>query len=346
MHEMLCKLFNIYPGEEKNAFRFALLGFLWSLAISLAWKNADALFLLNVGSDALPTSYVIIALAMIAIASGMIYSYNAFAAHKIFLSILSSAVAFYIFIYFCLYFEIKDRWLWYALRICGWIFFAVANTSFWTFLDQFYHLRDSKRLFSLFLSAIFIGMAGTGIVMNLGLFEFKELTLGICVLLLLAIGWILYIVKYIQPIHSEYDIDAPPDSPEETIKQTYLAIRRSPFTLLLMSLNFLIFISMILNEFNYMSSFQNALGGGFTEPLADEEQAPLTLFLGKWIAIASCFNLIFGLFFYSRLLRRFGLGTLLLITPLLLIFTYTGWPFSPTLSFHWLPFLSLKVPSL
>ena len=334
-------LFSIYPGEEKNAFQFALLGFLWSFAISLGWRNADALFLLNVGAESLPTSYVIIACAMIVIASGMIYAFHVYATHRIFLGLLGIGVCFYVASHLALQWGIGAHaaWPWYTFRIFGWILYAVANTTFWTFLDQFYHLRDAKRLFCLFTSAIFIGIALTGIVMRSGLIEFRELTLIIAATLLLAMGWIMRIVKKVQPIHSEYDIDAAPAAPEEaSMHLTLSAIRRSPFALGLMAFNFLLFITIVLTEYNYMFAFEATFGGGLASPAPHEERAALTLFLGQCIAFASCFNLLFGLLVYSRLLRRFGLGTLLLISPLLLILTYTGWPFSATLFFPLMAF--------
>lgn len=340
MKGMLRKLFNIYPGEEQNAIRFALLGFLWSFAVSLGWKNSDALFLLNVGAEELPFAYALIACFMIAIASIMIFAYKQYAAHRIFMSVLILGIGFFAAAHFSLRYHWgeESKWLWYILRIFGWIFFTLVNTSYWTFLDQFYHIRDSKRLFSLFLSAIFVGMATTGLIMRTGLLEFQEITLLIIVILIATCAWALKLSKSIQPLHGEHDIDAAPASGDQTFRQTVQAVFKSRFTLLLMALNFFIFVSIVLAEYNYMFAFQEAFGGGYDTPIANEEDAPLMLFLGQSIAVVSIFNLIFGLFAYSRLVRRFGLGGTLLITPIILIITYVGWPLDTSLLFPLMAF--------
>ncbi len=341
MNNFFHKLFNVYAGEEKNALNFALLAFLWAFAVSLGWKNADALFLLNVGSDSLPFVYGIIALTMLGIVTFLNHAYDEYPAERIFIAVVSIGIVFYIGAYFCLFFEFGNdgKWLWYALRTFGWIFFAVANTSYWTFVDQFYHIRDSKRLFSLFSSAIFIGVATTGAVMNTGWFEFREVCLIILLILVATLLWVRRTLNNIDPLNAEQDMDLSPVGSNLTFKEMIREILRSKFTLFLMSLNFMNYISLVLAEFNYMSAFEAMFGGGFAEPIAHEEDAPLTIFLGKCIASVSIFNLVFGLFIYSRLIRRFGLGGMLTITPLLLVITYIGWGFQDALIFPLMAFL-------
>lgn len=329
------KLFNMYPGEGKNASSFALLGFMWAFAVSLGWKNADALFLLNVGAESLPIAYACIASIMIGIASFMMYAYNQFPVHRIFMTALIVAACFYSFAYTCIHYNlgIENKWLWYLLRIFGWVFFTVLNTSFWTFIDQFYHIRDSNRLFCLFSSSIFIGIALTGAVMRSGLFEFSEICLAIIALFMATLFWISRIVKRVQPVHGEHEIDSAPQPSDQTIRQALKTVLTSKFALCLMCFNFLTFVSVILTEYNYMFAFQDHFGGGFEQPISNEEDAPLMLFLGQCIIFVSLFNVVFGMFFYSRFIRRFGIGGMIIITPLLLIFAYSGWPMSSTMFF-------------
>jgi hypothetical protein len=335
MKALVRKLFNIYPGEEKNALSFALLAYVWAFAVSLGWKNSDALFILNVGAEQLPTTYCIIALCMIVIASIMIRAYDRLQVHRIFLTNLCVGIVFYTIVHFFLKYELgsDSKVIWYALRIFGWIAFCVINTNFWVFIDQYYHLGDAKRLFSLFTSAIFLGFGTTGILMQIGLPEIQEVVLIIIAVLIAAIFLILWIVKKIPPIHGQQDFDPAVSSDEGSPKQLLIAVLKSKFTLCLMCLNFLNYVSVVLTEFNYMTAFQASFGGGFHSYLPNEETAPLTLFLGKCIAAASLFNIIFCLFFYSRLVRRFGLRNMLIITPFLFLTTYFGWQFSMALLF-------------
>lgn len=335
MKALVRKLFNIYPGEEKNALSFAFLGYVWALAISLGWKNTDALFILNVGAEHLPTTYCIIALCMIVIASIMIRAYDKLQVHRIFITNLCLAIVFYTVAHFFLKHEMEtdSKVIWYALRIFGWIAFCVINTNFWVFIDQYYHLGDAKRLFSLFLSAVFLGFGTTGLLMQIGLPDIQWVVLMIVAILAAAIFIILWIVGRIPHIHGEQDFDPAINVDESSWKQLIAAVLRSKFTLFLMGLNFLNYVSVVLTEFNYMTAFQDHFGGGYAGHVLNEETAPLTLFLGKCIAAASLFNIIFCLFFYSRLVRRFGVGNMLVITPLLFVATYFGWQFSLALIF-------------
>lgn len=343
MKDALRKLFNVYPGEEKNAFYFAVLGYLWAIGISLSWKNADALFILNVGAANLPIAYTIIACLMIVIASVLLYAYDRFPAHKIFLTHLSIGIAFWIAAFFCIKGNIgmESKVFWYALRVFGWSFFCVVNTSFWTFIDQFYHSRDSKRLFSLFSSSIFIGFGTTGALMQIGLPDLEYVALMIIAILFAAAFWIINILKKLKPIHGEHQIDAALSS-DEPLKQIIKSVFRSKFTLCLMALNFLIFVSVILTDYNYMNAFQERFASSPTLPINADEVSPLTQFIGKCVLSVSLFNLVFGLFLYSRFLRRFGLGTMLFITPLILVTTYTGWTFSDSLIFPLMAFFVVE----
>lgn len=335
MNGKIGRALNIYPGEGKNLLLFSILGFLWAVGVSLGWKNSDALFLLNIGADKLPIAYGAIASLMIVIAAITVWAYDRFATHQIFLTNLTIGSLFYLLVGVFIRYKIgfESGLIWYAMRVFGWIFFCVVNTNFWTFIDQFYHIRDSKRLFSLFASAVFIGFGFTGLLMQWGLPEFQDVTLIIIAILIVTMFWVRKIVREVQPIQSEHEFQSTQGDQDGSLRQMASALLKSKFTLCLMTLNFMIFVSVILTEYNYMFAFEDAFGGEFPERIENEESAPLTLFLGKCIAFVSFFNLFFGLFLYSRLVRRFGLGNMLFVTPLLLIVTYTGWPFSATLFF-------------
>lgn len=334
MAALFRKWFNLFPGEEKSAGLFALLAFLWAVAVTSGLKFADALFLIHIGSDMLPLAYSISAGCMILIASLLIYSFHHFEAHKIFISALTLGVLFYSFAFFAFNYRIglDSDWMWYLLRVFGSINFAVIVTCFWTFIDQYFHLQDAKRLFSLFSSMIFLGIATTGFIMLMGLIEFQTLALLIAIVLTITIVLILNIHQTLTPVYDELAFDNDSVSYSESISSFVKSILNSKFTLLLMCSNILIYLLLVTTEYNYFATFsetfhQSNVGVG------DEADAELTLFLGKALACVSVTNLIFGLFFYSRLLRRFGIQSLLPITPILLIITYTGWQIGPPLFF-------------
>lgn len=336
------KLFNIYPGEEKNAFLFACLGFLWALGVTSGLKFADALFLIHVGAHSLPTVYISASCCLIAISTFLLYAFHVFSTHRIFLSVISVGITFYAFAYFCLLmgYGTDTKWLWYAMRIFGTIMFAVTLTSYWTFIDQYYHLQDAKRLYSLFSSMIFLGVATTGLLMKSGLIDVEQLTLVIMSLLLLTAYWITKIVKQLRTVRDENDQEGSHGTAFESVMFMFRSIKASRFTQLIMVRNFLIYLLLVITEYNYLSSFGHHFDPQITSQTGTEEHAQLTLFLGQWLAVVSVNNLIFGLLIYSRLVRRFGITGLMLVTPLILLFTFTGWQFSDSLLF---PILGLFV---
>lgn len=329
------KLFNIYPGEEKNSFLFAFLGFLWALGVTSGQKFSDVLFLLHVGPDSLPTAYTWAACALIVISSVLLYAFHVISSHRIFLCAIFAGICFYTFTYFCQISNLgtETKWLWFALRIFGTVFFSVMMTCYWTFIDQYHHLQDAKRLYSLFSSMIFLGIAATGLIMRSGLIEFQHLTLIIIFLLIMTAGWIKKIVKEISPVHDEHEQEGSIGFHVGSLRLLIKSILTSRFTLLLMVGNFLIYLLLVITEYNYLASFDHHFDVGHSGVQGGEEKAKLTLFLGQCLAGVSITNLIIGLFIYSRLVRRFGITSLMLFTPTLLLFTFSGWQFSHSLIF-------------
>lgn len=329
------RLFNIYSGEEKNAFLFAFLGFLWALAVTSGLKFSDALFLIHVGATSLPTVYMCVASGMIVLATFLLKAFHSIRAHRIFITTLIAGACFYGIAYFCLtnHIGIESKCLWYALRIFGTLYFSITITCFWTFVDQYYHLQDAKRLYCLFSSSIFLGIATTGFLMRSALIEFQHMILLIILLLLFAVYWIRNIVAKAKPVYDENPLEQGGEPGDSSLRSIIRAALSSKFTLLLMTSNFLIYVLMVITEYSYMISFDQHFDPTTTPGSGGEESAQLTLFLGQCIAGVSIFNLIFGLFIYSRLMRRFGINNLLLYTPIVLFFAFSGWSLSDSLVF-------------
>ena len=321
------KLFTLFPGEERSALLFALLAFFWASAAASGLKFADALFLLHIGPEKLPLLYSMSAGCMILIATLLIYAFHTFQTYKVFITALSISTLFYLFVFLSFSYAEKESWIWYVLRVAGSVNLAVLGTTFWTFIDQYYHLQEGKRLFSLFNSMIFLGITLTGFIMLLGLIEFQMLALLIAGFLTVSIFLIRLIHRQEKTLPDDYELEAEPLS----YRKLFRGIFGSRFTLLLMSSNLLIYLLMATTEFNYYSTFDRLFDPTGDTPVGDEADATLTLFLGRALAGVSLTNVIFGLFFYSRLLRRFGIGWLLPITPILLLFTYSSWQFSEAL---------------
>jgi hypothetical protein len=343
----LQRVFNIYPGEEKNAFLFACLGFLWAFGVTCGLKFADALFILHVGADSLPQAYTLTACGMLIVASILLYAFHHFSSYLIFRTVLLLGIGFYFFVLSCVIINdgvgVQAQWFWFSLKIIGFFLFSVLMTCYWTFIDQYHHLQDAKRLYSLFSSTIFLGAASTGIVMHSGLLDLHHLIILIIFLLSATFFWVKKITKDVPlVIHEDSEPEGSATESGNSFKFLIRSILNSPFTLLLMTSNFLIQLLCIITEYNYMSTFQDYFSFMHDQDAGGGTEATLTLFLGQALATVSIGNLFIGLFIYSRLVRRFGISSLLVITPFLLIISFTGWSFSNTLLFPLIGFFVVE----
>ncbi len=342
---ILQRLFHIYPGEERNALIFACLGFLWAFAATCGLKFADALFLLHVGAESLPQAYTMTSCGMLCIACILLYAFHHFSSYRIYLTTLTLGITFYIFAFICRLLEVgaDAQWLWYAFKLAGFFLFAVLMTCYWTFIDQYHHLQDAKRLYSLFSSTIFLGAASTGTLMHSGLLDLNHLIILIITLLSFTYLWVRKIARDVPlVIHEDSAQEGQVYEQGNSFKFLIKSILASPFTLLLMTSNFLIYLLLVITEYNYMFTFENYFA---TQPALDatgDTEASLTLFLGKCLATVSVSNLLFGLFLYSRLVRRFGISSMLIVTPLLLIISFSGWLVSNSLVFPLIGFFVVE----
>ncbi len=337
MKGVICRLFNLYEGEGKNAFLFGILAFCWSLGINLGLKFSDALLLINVGAHALPLVYILCACGMLIPAVLLLRVVNRIPSQKIFYSVIAVVIVFYTGILFCIKQEIgfESRKIWYILRIVSFQLDSVLITTYWTFIDQYHNLQDAKRMYVLFSLTVFCGQAFTGIIMQTGFFTFSHIILMIIVLMMVSA----YLVKVISDrMHLAHDLSSEKEEQSSSGKFNFIntakEILKSKFTLLVMLNNFLIFLMWVNAEYNYLDFFDRYFDPpGTLVPSDEAKNAAITLFLGKMIATVSVTNLIFGLLLYSRVIRRFGVTSLLFFTPIIMVFAMSGWLFYPALLF-------------
>lgn len=333
MVDVVRRLFHIYPGEEKQAFLFALLAFAWALGVTTGVQFSNAIFLLNIGSDSLPTAYSFTALGLMVTATFLLYSVHVFTPNRIFSCILCVAALFYACICICLILDLNFPSLWFLLKVGSYLLFSVVITSFWLFVDQYYHLQDAKRLFGLFSSCIFLGAAGTGLLLRSGVMESHHLVLLIIALLIMALVVIQAISKHLNPVHDDSAPEGNNGVNLQSLRQLVHSILTSRFTIFLLCINLLTQILLVITEYNVLSDFQSRFAGELLADPDEATEASLTMFMGQWVAIISFCNLLFGLFAYGRLIRRFGVTMLVFTTPLILLVTFSGWLGSDLLLF-------------
>lgn len=332
MVRLFSRFFNIFPEEEHQALLMAVLGFVWALALSLGLRFADVMFLLHVGAENLPTVYSISASVMIILTFYLLHAYHNFDTYKVYLGIIFTAMVAYSCAFCALALHTESNFFWYFLRVLGTLSLAIFTTGYWTFVDQFYSLQDAKRLFALFSSSIFFGIATTGVIMQLGLLELEQVFALIIFLLIGAGGLVWFITTRTTPVHDENSLQESASQGDLSLVTLLKMVFSSKFTLLLMASNFLIYVTMVVTEFNYLEAFQRH----FPEEglsIGEGEQTPLAIFMGRCIIGISLSNLIIGLFIYSRIVHRFGISGVLPITSVLLFFNYLGWIASDSLVF-------------
>ncbi len=288
----------------------------------------------HVGAEGLPLTYQLSAFGLIGLAAVLMYLFDRVRIHTIFVGLLSATICFYGASALYLAFNNDTIWLWYAVRTFGTLVFAISITCYWSFLDHYHDRVDAKKLYSLYSSSIFLGIISTGSLMRSGWVTFESLAILVGVLLCVSVGIILYIVKSLPIVHQEEETIGSEGMQKVSWQEHLQLVITSPLTLLIIAANFLTYVLLVITEYSYLSTFQAMFGMSDSSPAEYPfGSSILSKFLGQWIACANVINLIVGLFLYSRILARYGLGVLILSTPLFLLVTYFGWTSSQSLAF-------------
>jgi ATP/ADP translocase len=338
MKQYLCRLFSLNLGEEKKVFQFALLGFLLSLTTTVGIRFSDALFLVHVGSKSLPTIYTYISYGMLLLAPGLLYCYHKVEAGKIFFTMTACVLSFYVIA--LLFFQgggdLGYEWPWYALRVIAPLMFYPLTTSFWSFVDQFHHGMDAKRLFGLYGSMLSLGSMATGLIMSTGIYKVENI-LMLLIGLLVLLSLVIYHVKTSEkPAVEEVVKEVHAQSEELSFFEKIATIFTHKHTRLLVIGNVFALLMWVIAEYNYMSAFETRFVTERAEP------GELTSFMGKCYSFIAVLNVVFGVFIYGRLVRHLGISSMVLVTPFLFLLTFSGWFFNEAFIFPLMGFLIVE----
>lgn len=332
--KLLHRAFGLYPGEGTLALRFAKLAIFWAFGSSCLDTLSDGLFLEKIGAENLPAVYLSISLGMIGVSSLVLYSLKSTSPYRI----LSTAMALGVIV--CLGAAVfvgysPPNWFWYVIKIASRMFFAVMIACSWTFTDQYHDLQDAKRVYSIYSAAYFFGTILSGTAINLFLDKIGFSTLLFCAAGSIGLGmWeARKIAHKAKAIHDD-TMEGVFSGSRDSFGSVVRLITRSKFAIILLLMSLFVQLLITVTEFNYMESFGKAFKAS-GELVAEGEIAE---FLGKCRAIISCCNIFFGIFFYSRFVRRMGLNNAILITPLFFAGVYSGWVFQDAM---WLAILGL-----
>lgn len=314
------KLLNLYPGEGRSVLLFAFLAFLWSFGTYAAVTLGDGFFLQKMGASLLPEAYFLTAISLFAVTSLFLWAFNHFDAYHIYRIVLMTVITATTLL--ALYVTFFDPFpaFWFCLKVFSNTFTVALTTCFWFFIDQYFNTQNAKRLYTIFSSAIFLGNGLGSLFIASFINSFQEG--GVLAVLAIVFCLTLLAVRYISgrmtPVFD--DLTESSYTPErQPFKRVLKGFIHSRFTQLLIGTYLLIQILYIVTELSYLKGFETYFQG-----IEAEGSNDLIILLGTCTAWLSLANIIFGLFFYSRMVSRIGVNTATLISPLFFLAAFIG----------------------
>jgi len=320
MKLLLFKLLKLRENEGKKVFLFFIFALFLQSGVSIGESVSSSLFLINVGFKQLPIIYILIP-AIILFVYFPIYSFylkryteeKFFKISLIFLTIVNILIVLsikYLREYIPpAYFSL----LFYFIMLYTIVWATALYTLFWNFIDGFFNILDSKRIFSIFSAGTALGAILGGSLVTIltkyisavDLFLFWSLFSVLTLVMLNLIG---KRYKTIPMIEEEEEI-------EGIVKQLSFmtnAILKSPYVLFITIAFFVTIVLATTLEFEYMGIISK-----------DQTEESLAALFGKLFVVVNIFNLIVNFFLFNRLVLNYGVRNLTLIQPVAYIVAFT-----------------------
>lgn len=321
--EYLRRALRLYPEEVSKTLQFAFLSFLWSFAASGSVTFFDGLFLEVVGANWLPRAYGFVSLSLMVVSLLLFKGLQKVSLAHLSLAVQSAVGGTFLLGFGLITLASSQTFFWlFGLKVFATVSYAALSITYWSFIDQYYDLQDAKRIYTLVMAALFLGAIASGTYIS----ELSA-TLGIHGMLFSFIGaiaaaaWLTHRINQRErPVHDE--LEELPGARSYALSSWVAQITGSAFALFLIANNILAQLLWNVSEFNYLSSF--------SATFALQPTYELTAFLGKIKAWISTGNVVFMLFFYSRLIHRIGLNRAVIIPYLLFAALYVVWISSPS----------------
>jgi len=319
MKLLLFKLLKLRENEGKKVFLFFIFALFLQSGVSIGESVSSSLFLINVGFEQLPIIYILIP-AIIIMIYFPIYSFylkryteeKFFKISLIFLTIVNILIVLsikYLKVYIPPQFF---NLLFYFIILYTIVWATALYTLFWNFIDGFFNILDSKRIFSIFsagtaLGAIFGGSLVTILTSYISAVDLFFLWSLFSILTLVMLNLIGKTYKTIPMIEEEEEI-------EGIVKQLSFmvtAIFKSPYVLYLTAAFFVTIILATTLEFEYMGIISK-----------NQTEESLAALFGKLFVVVNIFNLVVNFFLFNRLVLNYGVRNLTLIQPMAYIVAF------------------------
>ncbi|NQY92671.1 MAG: hypothetical protein HRT43_00775 [Campylobacteraceae bacterium] len=319
MKSTLLSFLKIRENESTKVFQFFLLAIFIQAGVAIGETIANSMFLVHVGFEKLPVIYILTAFIML-IVYIPIYTYftSKYGEDKFFLYFLAMLVVVNVLILVLIqnaqnYLPKESyNYIFYFLLLYTTIIVITVYTLLWNFIDMFYDIIDSKRLFSIFSAGTALGaIIGGGIVTISTQYFPAEYVLVIWSLFaILAMYTFVKIRKNYKKIDSQ-EFETEDENLFKLIISMFKNLKSSSYTIILSLVFFISIIVATILEYEYM----NILSKG-------QSVESLALLFGQLFVAANIFNLIVNFFIFNRLVIAIGVKNVLLILPIVYIMAF------------------------
>lgn len=319
VHHSLRKLLGLHPGEGGKAILFCLVALLWGIGGYGTLILSEGMLLQKVGAHLLPYTYIFVAFAFFTLSTLLIYSLNHISIKKILLLVISAVVSVQILFYLLYPYYSTTSVYWVVYKVFGWITPVSIYICFWAFVDQYFDLQAGKRFFALFNAMLFLGdaLGGATICYGIDFLKIEGLFLLYPSLLLASAFCIISLTKRLKIQSDDLELNADNKSSLNFTSLMKTAIS-SRYTITLLIFYFSMQMLAIVTEFTYMQQFENSVK-------SPDHETYLAQFLGNlslWISIV---NMCFGMFIYSRVVRKMGVNNIIIIAPACFMALFLCW---------------------
>jgi HEAT repeat protein len=276
----------------------------------------------KVGASYLPITYMITALTLIVIFSIFLYLLRTITPYSVFFKVISFSAIFY-FAFSIILMKNPTTLFFFAFKIFSDISLAALIACYWNFLDQYHDLQDAKRIYGIYNTAYFFGYMLSGIAINLFYNSTPKYFLFIIasISMIFALNTVKNIKKKINDIEDDV-LEGFFSAGKRGFSSIMRIFYKSPFVIFLVASSLIIQLLKTTTEFSYMET----LGKTLTPHLATNPNL-IAEFLGKCQAIIASVNIVLGIFFYRKFVRKIGLGNMVLIPSLFFLSLYSSWLF-------------------
>ncbi len=314
MKKFIFKILKIRKNEASKIFYFFIFAIFLQSGVAVGESVASSLFLVNIGYEQLPIIYILTPIVMLVfyfpIYSFFVKKYDEDKFFKVSLLFLI-VTNILIFIGIKLLKDILSpqifNLLFYFTFLYTTIWAIALYTLFWNFLDSFFDILDSKRVFSIFSAGTAIGAIIGGTLVSI----ITEYIPAISLLLIWSIfAFLTYISLLIikrkfKKISTDLDEEEDEGSFLKQLDIMWQNIKSSRYVLILSIVFFVSIILSTLLEFEYMNILSQ-----------DQDEESLASLFGKLFAIVNIFNLFVNFFLFNRLVLAYGVRNVLLIQPI------------------------------